>query len=288
MNWRRRGIGVLCMVLAAGWVAAGEMLSYEGNLTSRGLPGNGYFDFRFSLHDGPDPVSSEQVAKTVEMKNVSVFGGRFDVDLDFGPEVDSLRSAWLEIEVTQGDGFHRYVRLEPRQVAFEKPATKALSVVPSGAVVFFNLPACPSGWTEHTEARGRTIVGMPNGGSLNWAVGTALFNLENRIHNHSFNAAVTTDTAGRHNHIWSQIQRVGNYVQWQSFASTGAWELIFQWENGVGSEGSGYYPLSAQPDLTLYTSLGGTHTHDVSVGPTSTSDSTSAFPYIQLLACRKD
>ncbi|MCX7616024.1 MAG: hypothetical protein N2Z68_01385 [Patescibacteria group bacterium] len=64
------------------------------------------------------------------------------------------------------------------------------SVVPSGMVLFFNLPSCPSGWTELTSARGRYIVGLPAGGTLAATVGTALSNQENRPvgqHTHTVN-----------------------------------------------------------------------------------------------------
>ncbi len=62
--------------------------------------------------------------------------------------------------------------------------------IPSGAVMFFNLSACPSGWTELTSARGRYIVGLPAGGTLAATVGTALSNQENRPvgqHSHTIN-----------------------------------------------------------------------------------------------------
>lgn len=45
------------------------------------------------------------------------------------------------------------------------------SIVPSGAVLAFNLSSCPSGWSEYTTARGRTIIGAGNGASSNTAVG---------------------------------------------------------------------------------------------------------------------
>ena len=51
---------------------------------------------------------------------------------------------------------------------------------PSGAVMFFNLNACPTGWTELVAARGRYLVGVPLGGALNTSVGTALTEGENR------------------------------------------------------------------------------------------------------------
>ncbi len=67
--------------------------------------------------------------------------------------------------------------------------TKCLSgggSAPSGAVMFFNLSSCPSGWSELTAARGRYPVGLPSGGTLAGTQGTALSNLENRVpHTHS-------------------------------------------------------------------------------------------------------
>lgn len=61
--------------------------------------------------------------------------------------------------------------------------------VPSGAVMFFNLASCPTGWTAVAGARGRYIVGLPSGGTLGGTAGTALSNLENRStgnHSHSY------------------------------------------------------------------------------------------------------
>jgi len=33
-------------------------------------------------------------------------------------------------------------------------------IIPSGAVMAFDLAACPAGWSELTDARGRVVVGM--------------------------------------------------------------------------------------------------------------------------------
>lgn len=54
------------------------------------------------------------------------------------------------------------------------------ATVPTGAVTFFNLAACPSGWTELTTARGRYLVGLPPGGTLGGTAGNRLVNLEDR------------------------------------------------------------------------------------------------------------
>ncbi|MBI5497386.1 MAG: hypothetical protein HY904_20395 [Deltaproteobacteria bacterium] len=45
---------------------------------------------------------------------------------------------------------------------------------------FFNLTACPPGWSAHTAAEGRYLVGLPAAGTLAGTVGTALGNRENR------------------------------------------------------------------------------------------------------------
>ncbi len=71
------------------------------------------------------------------------------------------------------------------------------AIAPAGAVMFFNLASCPSGWTELTSARGRYLVGRPSGGALAGTQGTALTNLENRAvgqHNHA-----VTDPGHQHN-----------------------------------------------------------------------------------------
>jgi hypothetical protein len=60
--------------------------------------------------------------------------------------------------------------------------------IPTGAVTAFNLPSCPTGWSELTDARGRYIVGMPSGGTLAAVIGTALSDEEDRAagtHTHS-------------------------------------------------------------------------------------------------------
>ncbi|MBI5620811.1 hypothetical protein HY949_03470, partial [Candidatus Gottesmanbacteria bacterium] len=60
-----------------------------------------------------------------------------------------------------------------------------ISGIPSGLVSFFNLAACPSGWTEYTALRGRVAVGTPASGTNAGTVGTAYTNLENRTHTHN-------------------------------------------------------------------------------------------------------
>jgi len=265
-----------------------DVISYAGELENGGLPAHGWFDFRFTMYDGPGPGPAEQIGDVVELNNIEVIQGRFSVDLDFGPELENQSSRWIDIQVARSDRLGGFSQLEPRQPASATAPAKLAATIPSGAVVFFNLGACPNGWTEHTNARGRAVVGLPTGGTLGGTVGTPFGNLEEGKHNHTLSATVSTNLAGRHNHIWSSVQSVGGDVQWQTYDASGVLQLAYFWQNGIGSEGSGIYPLAAQPSQTLYTNEFGGHAHDLTIGPVATTNNGSGLPYVQLLACRKD
>lgn len=57
-------------------------------------------------------------------------------------------------------------------------ATAGSGSTPTGAVMFFNLATCPTGWTALAAAQGRYLVGLPSAGTLAGTAGTALSNLE--------------------------------------------------------------------------------------------------------------
>jgi hypothetical protein len=54
------------------------------------------------------------------------------------------------------------------------------SRIPAGSVMFFDLAACPNGWSPFVEARGRIVIGLHPGGALRGTVGTALPDLTPR------------------------------------------------------------------------------------------------------------
>jgi hypothetical protein len=60
--------------------------------------------------------------------------------------------------------------------------------IPSGAVMFFNLSSCPTGWSFLAAAQGRYVVGVALGGSIGTTVGTALSSGENRPAGHHAHA----------------------------------------------------------------------------------------------------
>jgi hypothetical protein len=166
-------------------------------------------------------------------------------------------------------------------------ANKA-ATIPAGGVVFFQSNVCPAGWSEYVPARGRYVLGVPTGGTLGATYGTPLANLEERNHSHSVSSSATTQMSGSHNHAWSRlfINPAGDRV-WTSYNAEGTEVFLINWSNGVGNEGSGYYPLAASPTQTFHTYYSGVHQHDVQVVG-STGEAASYLPYIQLLACRKD
>jgi hypothetical protein len=65
------------------------------------------------------------------------------------------------------------------------------SIIPSGAVMAFDLPGCPAGWSEYTAARGRFLRGIDNGAGNDpagtRAPGTTQADLVGP-HTHTFNA----------------------------------------------------------------------------------------------------
>lgn len=130
-------------------------------------------------------------------------------------------------------------------------------LVPAGAVMFFDLASCPSGWTELTGARGRYLVGLPSGGLLAGTAGTALSNQENRstgVHGHGVSDAGHTHS-------------IGQYP-----GGTPGTTLMT----------TGY--LDPRESAVYYT---GTRTTGITIDNSAGIAGTNA-PYIQLLVCRKD
>jgi hypothetical protein len=188
--------------------------------------------------------------------------------------------------------------------------------VPSGAVMFFDLPSCPLGWSELVEARGRAVVGLDSGGTLRGTVGEGLMDLEDRAHGHvvdvpSFDSAsrevdhthtvlaTTTLGGGEHNHQWLN----SGYETWRSNGTT---TRLF---DNLDIASSPPAPTEDIPDLADgYTEAEPDHTHEIAEGTTGGASSSTShahtvdpppqssgiastsdvMPYVQLLVCRRD
>jgi len=128
-------------------------------------------------------------------------------------------------------------------------------VAVSGAVMFFNLASCPSGWSELTAARGRYVVGRPSGGTLAGTQGTQLSNLESRAvgqHLHPIN-----DSGHTHS-----MEAVADYARCCFYNGSSIYDTL-----DGGSTGSSYTGITQ----TQNTGSSGTNA-----------------PYIQLLICQKN
>jgi hypothetical protein len=136
---------------------------------------------------------------------------------------------------------------------------------PSGAVMFFDLGTCPTGWTAYNNARGRYLVGMGSGGTLGVTVGTALNDQESRA-------------VGTHSH--------GITDPGHSHAINGSGASL-QVPNAIISF-NGRGPISALPEApNAFTTGIMPSTTGVTVDPAGAVAGTPA-PYVQLLACQKD
>ena len=62
--------------------------------------------------------------------------------------------------------------------------------VPRGAVALFNLASCPSGWTPPAYAAGRLLLVTTDAARVGIQTGTPLSNLEDRQHEHTYEASV--------------------------------------------------------------------------------------------------
>ena len=131
--------------------------------------------------------------------------------------------------------------------------------VPLGAVMFFNLPSCPSGWSELAAARGRYVVGLPAGGTLAGANGSPLGNLEDR-------------PVGQHTHAVSDPghSHTTDIPSWNAM-NGGSWGFLRAWSY----TGSTTYPTAV------------TASTGISIASAGSTPGTNA-PYLQLLACQKN
>lgn len=129
--------------------------------------------------------------------------------------------------------------------------------VPRGAVMFFNLAACPTGWVALIAARGRYLVGLPSGGTLAGTDGTALTDLEDR-------------PVGQHNHATTDPGHAHNFVG----DATGT-DTVPGGDAGAASTSGSYAGIVAS------------NTTGITVNNAGSVAGTPA-PYLQLLVCQKN
>jgi len=105
------------VVLPAAAVASaapmGTAFTYQGRLANAGAAVSGSYDFEFKLFDAP--TLGNQVGSTDDVASLSVSGGLFTVNLDFGAPAFAGETRWLEVAVRQTGSPNPYTILTPRQ-----------------------------------------------------------------------------------------------------------------------------------------------------------------------------
>lgn len=290
----------------------------QGVLSSpAGTPLDGTFTVTFALYD----VATGGTPFHIETQSIVADRGAFSAFLS--PELSVFRAteAWLGIQVATDSEMAPRLKIGTVPYAAHAASTDA---VPAGAVMFFDLDACPPGWSALAEAQGRLLAGAPAGGTVGLAVGTALADGENRAHAHAVDPAASStstvathahaaappnsySTSVYHRHAWAYFNQATN--AWNSYTSTGTTLSLGDWGDGMDSAGAGNYPLGANsgtlstaaytlppyestahvhsnPSFT--TAAAGGHSHAVDVPYTTSTVVNGLVPYLQLLACRKD
>ncbi len=155
--------------------------------------------------------------------------------------------------------------------------------LPRGAVAFFDLEECPTGWDDiYGYYVGRAFVGLVPGGQLGGQVGSQS-NGQSGTHFHAMEYNAASSSHG-HNHEWAYLSSQPNPV-WRSFSNTGSPVTQIEWSNGIDGAGSGHYLFAAAPPVIFYTQ-NAAHSHSVAYSSTTVGYNGEA-PNVQFRACKR-
>ncbi|MFC6669693.1 hypothetical protein [Marinobacterium aestuariivivens] len=213
-------------------------------------------------------------------------------ELNLESASDTLIQAYIPAGATPGDYLLTVMPISNPEMASNFALT--ISAAPSHLIAFFAMDECPSGWSELAEAQGRVIVGLPDGGTSFGLVGSALADLENRNHDHSFNFnGGNTANAGSHNHVGTAAANGAH----DHGATTGITNGTFAADDTGGFVTETVtvdHNHTIDPSVThehvVSTEDNGSHSHSFDGGAGNTGDASTSMvmPYLQLLACEKD
>jgi hypothetical protein len=118
-------LAVFCAACRLNAAPIDTAFTYQGRLADGGSPVTGTYDFQFFLSTAA--VAGSQVGNVLTNDNVSVSGGLFATELDFGA-VFSNQVLWLDVSVRPGTNAGAFIQLTPRQkIAAAPQAQYALS-----------------------------------------------------------------------------------------------------------------------------------------------------------------
>jgi hypothetical protein len=305
-------LAIAMLVLAAAGTSARAAtvpgtMTFSARLRDGDAPFHGRIALRLALHRGATPDAAvpaawtEEYQPTADQGLVTVLMGE---QVPLTAALAAGGALYLEITIVEADS--TTTTLEPRLAVGSVPYAlvadyaRDTAAVPPGAVMHFDLPACPVGWTALEGARGRALVGLPAGGILGGTVGDApLGDREDRAHSHVVDpGSVQTSAAGSHNHSAGGVPSTGSaavphthrvdpapfqisggshdHIWSQFFPNSGLWvsgdiTTLHNWNGASIGGGSGAQPLRAGPGANR-TSTSQTHDHQVDVGATTTTE----------------
>jgi hypothetical protein len=145
--------------------------------------------------------------------------------------------------------------------------------VASGSILLIDAGSCPTGFTEVTAARGRFVVGTPNGGTVAGTAGSAMTDLQNP----SVTPTFTGSALSTHQHAESWAAQNGPRSAASEIYGLAAAQNVNWNELSVGATGVNNIAAS----LTSAVSAG------TPAGTVSAVAGNSIAPYIQLVFCKK-
>ncbi len=181
-----------------------DTLFYAGTLVESGTAVAGTRALTLRLWDSPTATADVNKKCETTSPTTDVVNGRFRVPLDASCTNAVRASSDLFIEVVVGVTSLGRKKLGAVPYAIEadraSQATGALAqqIVPAGAVMAFDLAACPPGWSGFGSADGRTLIGSTAGlarGTLVGADSVALSINQMPSHSHSAAQAAHSHTA---------------------------------------------------------------------------------------------
>ena len=185
-------LGALCAYGArhvfADGIPASDPLYYAGYLTENGEPVNATRDLAIRLWPNAQAAPGESALCSTDVGNTSIVEGRFRVPLSqsCAQAIRQRSDTYVEVVVDTDLSLGRAkigavpYAIEAERAGSASSARGALleQLVPSGAVMAFDLANCPPGYTEYASARGRALVGASGDLALGSMVGEAQHTLQ--------------------------------------------------------------------------------------------------------------
>lgn len=122
MNSITRNLLLASLALALAEGAQGAPMRYQGMLSDSGMPANGSFDLQLALYNTQS--AGAPLASPVQLENVQVVNGQFQVELD-APAAAQNAPAWLQLAVRDGSSNGAYALIDAREKVILEPQISA-------------------------------------------------------------------------------------------------------------------------------------------------------------------